>query len=131
MKLDTTEQRWASALGQFTFDIIYKLGIKNSDADGMSRYPFEQSEEIVTLEDTIVKSICSAINTPAYTETVPCANINIVEVTEVEGQTMAQIEQREIRRKQREDKIIGKWVRVVLDNKLPGKNVFLRRKIKP
>ena len=126
-KLDATGQRWGSALGQFTFDIIYRPGIKNSDADGMSRYPFEQSEEKITLDDTTVKSICSSINTQAYIEILPCANINIVEVTEAGGQTMAQIEQREIRRKQREDKIIGKWVRAVLDKKLPNKNVFLTK----
>ena len=126
-KLDATGQRWASALGQFTFDIIYRPGIKNSDADGMSRYPFEQSEEKITLDDTTVKSICSSINTQAYIEILPCANINIVEVTEAGGQTMAQIEQREIRRKQREDKIIGKWVRAVLDKELPNKNVFLTK----
>ena len=128
-KLDATGQRWASALGQFTFDIIYRPGIKNSDADGMSRYPFEQSEEKITLDDTTVKSICSSINTQAYIEILPCANINIVEVTEAGGQAMAQIEQREIRRKQREDKIIGKWVRAVLDKKLPNKMFFLRKKI--
>ena len=32
---------------------------------------------------------------------------------------MAQIEQREIRKSQREDEVLGKWVRAVMDKKFP------------
>ena len=37
-KLDATGQRWASALGQL-LTFFYRAGLKNSDADGMRRYP--------------------------------------------------------------------------------------------
>ena len=37
-KLDTTGQRWASALGQYDFDIVYRAGLNNVDVDTMSRY---------------------------------------------------------------------------------------------
>jgi hypothetical protein len=40
-KLDATGHRWASALGEFNFDIIYRHGTKNADADAMSRYPHQ------------------------------------------------------------------------------------------
>lgn len=43
-KLDATGQRWASSLGQYDFDIIYRAGLNNKDADGLSRYPFERVE---------------------------------------------------------------------------------------
>jgi len=39
-KLDATGQRWSSALGQYSFDIFYRAGMKNQDADGLSRYPY-------------------------------------------------------------------------------------------
>lgn len=41
-KLDATGQRWASALGEYSFDITYKAGLRNADADGMSRYPHKR-----------------------------------------------------------------------------------------
>ena len=41
-KLDATGQRWASALGHYTFDITYRSGLPNNDAEGMSRYPHEK-----------------------------------------------------------------------------------------
>jgi len=41
-KLDATGQRWVSALSQFNFDIHYRAGVKNIDADSMRRYPYER-----------------------------------------------------------------------------------------
>ena len=41
-KLDATGQRWASALGQFNFDLLYRAGLNNKDADAMSRYPYKK-----------------------------------------------------------------------------------------
>ena len=55
-KLDATGQRWASALGKCIFYIIYRTGLKNIDADSMSRYPYDKvSQEEVKLEDHTVK----------------------------------------------------------------------------
>jgi len=61
-KLDATGQRWVSALSQFKFDISYRAGIRNSDADGMSRYPYEKVDttdsEGIKFENSTVKAIC-------------------------------------------------------------------------
>ena len=123
-KLDATGQRWASALGQFNFDLIYRSGLNNKDADAMSRYPNEKEKEDhdrIRIDDKTVKTICSSIQIPveALIETLPAATINIVEATECPGQPLAQIEQREIRRNQREDAVLGKWVRATIDKKFP------------
>lgn len=120
-KLDATGQRWASALGQYDFDIIYRSGLNNVDADTMSRYPFEKVEEEdrMKIDGKTVKTICGYIQLEALVETLPSASINIVDATESPGQPMAQIEQREIRKNQREDVIIGKWVRATIDRKMP------------
>lgn len=130
-KLDATGQRWVSALGQYNFDMIYRQGIKNQDADGMSRYPHEKlqdsDENRVRIEDSTVKAICSVINIPPYIEVIPAAGINIVEATESPTQPMAQIEMREIRKQQRDDRIIGKWVRAVIDKKMPDRNIYMSR----
>ena len=44
-KLNGTGQRWASALGQLNFDLIYRAGLKNVDAYSMSRYPYDRVSE--------------------------------------------------------------------------------------
>ena len=68
-RLDATGQRWASALGHYTFDIIYRPGVKNLDTDGMSRYPHKKlSDESVKLEDLTIKAICSSVNRLPYIE---------------------------------------------------------------
>lgn len=131
-KLDATGQRWASALGQFNFDILYRAGFKNADADGLSRYPFDKEsvtesqdteENSLKIENEAVKAICSTITVPPFIEIVPCKNINIVEALEDPGQVMAQVEFREIRKSQREDKVVDRWRRAVLDKKIPKNNL--------
>ena len=128
-KLDATGQRWASALGQYNFSILYRPGMKNQDADAMSRYPYEKLDrEHIKIEDNTVKAICCSIKEiPPYIEVLPSMGINIIEATETPGQTMAQIEVREIRKNQREDRTIGKWIRAVMDKKMPNKKIHLSK----
>ena len=67
--------------------------MKNQDADGLSRYPYERVKdpddvEMVKMENKTVKAICNMIVTP-YMETLP-VYMNILEVTEDLGQPLAQ-----------------------------------------
>ena len=81
-KFDTTGQRWALvALGQYSFDIFYRAGLKNADADEMSRYPHNKlnSEECCRLDDGAVRAVFSN-EVPAYVTTLPSLNINIGEL---------------------------------------------------
>lgn len=122
-KLDATGQRWASALGEFDFDLIYRPGLRNTDADAMSRYPYERlNTEEVKIENSTVKTICSSITSHPLIEVIPSASINILEATETPGAPMAQLEIREIRQSQRQDKLIERWRRAVIDKYLPDKN---------
>jgi len=126
-KLDATGQRWASALGEYNFNIFYRAGLKNADADAMSRYPHEkviqESTVMIKLEDTSVKAICCCfIRTCPLIETLPAMTINIVEATEDPGQGLAQIELREIRRMQRQDNLIERWRLAVIDQQMPRDN---------
>lgn len=133
-KLDATGQRWASALGQYNFNIIYRAALNNCDADSMSRYPFERivteakDSSRIKIDDKTVKTICNNIHVDVfgYVETLPSAAINIVEATESQGQPLAQIEQREIRKSQREDVVLGKWVRATIDKTFPRNCNFTR-----
>lgn len=127
-KLDATGQRWIAELADYDFDIIFKPGRKNGDADGMSRYPHEmvkeENEEHVKIKDETIKAICSNVQGIPYVETLPSCNINIIEATDTLGQSLANVEVREIRRNQQEDEVIGKWVRATKDKKLPKLKFF-------
>ena len=128
-KLDATGQRWLSALGEYNFDILYRPGLRNGDADAMSRYPFKKCEEteLVKIEDKTVKEISGCVCAVPYIETIPAATIDIVDATEMTGQPLCQIELREIRKAQREDKLIGKWYRAVTDKTIPQRTHLLTK----
>ena len=120
-KLDATGHRWASALGEYNFDIEYRAGKKNIDADAMSRFPhsnFQEKESTQHIDNSTIKAICSSTSN-LYTDVLPACNINIVEVTEEPGVPLAQIEYMEIRRQQRADPFIEKWRRTVIDKYKP------------
>ena len=49
-------------------------------------------------------------------------SVNILEATEFPSQSMAQVDQRGIRKQQINDSCLGYWVRLLCDRKLPNKN---------
>jgi hypothetical protein len=114
-KLDATGQRWAAALGEFDFELFYRPGASNVDADALSRYPYQkvdddEEEERIKMDTEVVRTMCSALMTSQpLIDTLPAMNLNLVEMTEDPGTPMVQIEMREIRRKQMEDPIFSKW----------------------
>ena len=123
-KLDATGQRWVSELANYEFTLLYRAGLRNADADALSRYQHERVEDdenadLIKLDNNSVKAICSSIQTRTYAEVLPAASINIIEATDTSGSHLAQIELREIRIKQREDMIIGKWLNGKIDKQLP------------
>ena len=46
-KLDATGQRWIAALSNYNFDIKYRSGKKNADADGLSRCQEEEQHGVL------------------------------------------------------------------------------------
>ena len=58
-KLDATGHRWVAALGAYNFQVKYRPGKSNSDADGLSRIPHMVSEYEQISNDSI-KAICQS-----------------------------------------------------------------------
>jgi len=129
-KLDATGQRWVATLSDYDFDIVYRPGRTNVAADRMSRYPstkepiIEQELEEKIIDNKTIKAICNTIYVSPFIEILPHQNVNIVDVTDSPGETMAQIEVREIRKQQREDPIIGVWYRATIDKMPPQKQII-------
>ncbi|VDI50633.1 Hypothetical predicted protein, partial [Mytilus galloprovincialis] len=53
---------------------------------------------------------------------------NVLEMTDTPGQPMAQVDMRELRKQQRDDSLIGFWVRAVKDKRIPNKELEERLK---
>ncbi len=128
--LDVTCLRWLAALGQYSFDITYRPGLQKTDADGMSRYPYEKvfkdNTELVKMDEQTVKAVCNSTIIGSYIETLPMASLNIVETTDEIGQGFAQKELREIRKMQRQDELIDRWRKYKIDEHIPSK--FMTKK---
>ena len=74
-KLDATGQRWVSELASYDFDIMYRPGKKNTDADTLSRLP---REDYKTISAEVVKAIGKGKETYSIVETISM-NIQVVE----------------------------------------------------
>ena len=56
-KLDAMGHRWVAALSQYNFDIVYRTGASNRDADALSRIRWPQKlKEVVP--QTVVQAMC-------------------------------------------------------------------------
>ena len=119
-KLDATGHRWLSALAQYDFNIIYRPGKLNVDADILSRYPGTEVEGLEEIPTDTIKVVCGAVVTLPL-EAVHMS-VDIVEATEFPGEPMAQKDFREIRKQQMNDQFVGFWIRVVRDKRVPLKN---------
>ena len=65
-KLKAVEQRWVSELANFTFNLKYRAGKQNTNADALSRLPREEYEECNA--DQVEVALASSLNTTAIPE---------------------------------------------------------------
>ena len=95
-KLDATGHRWLATLSSYNFQLQYKSGRKNQDADALSRLPAVDKD--VLLNDTI-KAICqSVLASPQEAPSVECvlvaknASVDTDEVGTDSGSDQSQID---------------------------------------
>ena len=87
-KLDETGHRWLASLAAYDFDIVYRPGQSNVDADAMSRLPGLRSDEDgseTQVSSESVQAICSVVQSQPYIESL-CKFANVVYVELNRGQ---------------------------------------------
>ncbi|KAK3101184.1 hypothetical protein FSP39_001606 [Pinctada imbricata] len=62
-KLDATGHRWVAALSSFDFDIRYRPGRNNADADSLSRLP-QQPTSTTCISSDSIKAVCNIQQVP-------------------------------------------------------------------
>lgn len=77
-KLGATEMRWASQLAQFNFEVKFRSGKSNRNADALSRKPIPKSRTVTCdSESTIQNIVCSFPLMNIRDETLPVTPVRI------------------------------------------------------
>jgi len=72
---DYLGQRWISSPSLYNFTIRYKSGKSNSDADGLSRLPFQDGMGFTEIRNETIRTICGMQIVHPCTETL-CMTAN-------------------------------------------------------
>lgn len=112
-KLDAASQRWIADLASFNFEILYRPGKLNADADGLSRIP---NQEIITSDS--IKTICNSIrsNDP-YVQCLSISSSAVDNQPDLSDQTEI-----DVCRHQYNDPVLRFWIPYVRDGYKPEKH---------
>jgi len=124
-KLDACGHRWLAALSAFDFTLKYRAGVKNVDADTLSRLahnPELTADQEREISAEVVHTICSSLHCPLV-ETLCLSTDALVDM---DGQDIGQYRPQDIRRAQNSDPLVGTWMTYIRSGKRPNHRVCSR-----
>jgi transposase InsO family protein len=137
-KLDATGHRWLAALSAYDFEIHYRPGKKNTDADILSRLPDSGSESedetlpklpVATEQDIrprqhvsieCIQAVCNSVHARPYVESL-CFSAQAIDSDDFSGQTLARFTDRDWRLAQSRDPDLQIWIKHVNNCQRPSK----------
>lgn len=123
-KLDATGHRWLSALSAFDFNIVYRPGKSNADADGMSRLPELLGHSVeCEISDESVQAICISAHTQAFSECL-CCKTDVLDSCDAQGQEVSRFTEDDWKNAQEKDSYIHLWLDFVRKGKKPTKDML-------
>lgn len=120
-KLDATGHRWVAALAAFDFEILYRPGRKNADADSLSRLPESHQQDRIPISLDSVKTIAS-ICLQSESPLIESLTIEPDIVESLCQLPCQQIHQFDVQREQRKDPILKDWIYFVENGLFPKKH---------
>ena len=118
-KLDATGQRWIANLANYNFQIFYRSGKSNIDADALSRIPWEVVQTDHEQTGPIVKSLM--LNRQAAVR-VPHLPNAVISVNELIVRTDYQLSKTQWKEEQAADLNIKKVIDLIQEKKLDTYN---------
>ena len=112
-KLDATRQRWIAALALYDFDIKYRSGKVNIDADALSRIRWENEETVIHIPQSGVQTILDGNGVTSYEMWA-----NTVSCIEIQKQEVENVQEIDWRQEQANDPILGSLMSVMRGNEL-------------
>ena len=126
-RLDATGHRWLAALASYNFDIKYRPGVNNTDADALSRLPaIQESRDNGHITSESVRAVCNALQPDCYVECLALSADAVKDGFTTAGQSLEGMTENDLRSAQRQDPVLSVWMKSLEHQQKPPRNGSLQ-----
>ncbi len=126
-KLDATGHRWIAALSAYNFDIVYRSGKTNTDADALSRLPGDDNDlrNLEIMPRSSVQAVCQVYTVQSnQLPVVECVSMNTSgALKDIDGPEVMDISKVDWKRKQKSDVVVGRVIDIYQTGHKPTKRL--------
>ena len=125
-KLNASGLRWVAELSNYKFELRYRPGSKNGDADGLSRWPMDLDDlDQLCTEQMCLEDLTTVMAVNLYSSPATCSERIDVDMLQLEGDVgIEPITKEELKEEQMMDEMIGPVYKGVQEGRKPTKQVW-------